>query len=94
MSEYPPCRGVSRGCAVPGPRFTIRYRRARKPDRLAVVLEDAAGAPYRVSRRGRQFRLAPLPVVPRAAPSLVSRGWRRVPEVSPSSPPELRASLA
>lgn len=79
---------------MPDARFTIRYRRARKPDRLAVVVEDEVGAPYLFSRRGRRFRLASLPIVPRAAPSLVSRGWHRVPEVSPYSLPELRALLA
>jgi hypothetical protein len=81
-------------CAVPEARFTIRFRRARRPDRLAVVLQDEAGTPYLLSRRGHRFRLTPVRRHPDAGPPLAARGWQRVPAVSPYSLTELRALLA
>jgi hypothetical protein len=79
---------------VPDARFTIRFRRARRPDRLTVVLEDERGAPYLFSRRGERFRLKRLRPTTRALPGLTSRGWQRIPEVSPYSLAELRRLLA
>lgn len=94
MSRNPPGAGVSQGCAVPDARFTIRFRRARRPDRLAVVLEDEAGAAYLLSRRGRRFRLKRLHTGEPPSAELSRRGWRRLPEVSPYSLAELRHLLA
>lgn len=75
-------------------RFTIRFRRARTPDRLTVVIEDEWGSPYLFSRLGDRFRLKRLRPSNRALPGLVSRGWHRIPEVSPYSLTELRRLLA
>jgi hypothetical protein len=75
-------------------RFTIRFRRARHPDRLTVVLEDEAGAAYLLSRRGRRFRLTTLRAGERLVRGLDGRGWQRVPEVSPYSLTELQHLLA
>ena len=79
---------------MPEARFTIRFRRARQPDCLAVVLEDETGAPYLLSRRGHRFRLKPVRHQPDSGPTLPARGWQRVPAVSPYSLTELRALLA
>ena len=79
---------------MPDARFTIRFRRARKPDHLTVVIEDERGAPYLFSRLGGRFRLKRLRPSDRALPGLASRGWQRIPEVSPYSLTELRHLLA
>ncbi|HEY8602346.1 MAG TPA: hypothetical protein VIL85_28250 [Thermomicrobiales bacterium] len=79
---------------MPEARFTIQFRRARRPDHLTVVLEDEAGAPFLFSRRGCRFRLKRLRVGDRPSPDLRERGWQRLPEVSPYSLAELRYLLA
>ncbi len=79
---------------MPEARFTIRFRRARRPGHLAVVLEDEAGRPYLLSRRGHRFRLKPVRRQPDPGPTLSARGWQRLPEVSPYSLAELRQLLA
>ncbi len=79
---------------MPEARFTIRFRRARRPDRLTVVVEDEAGTSFLFSRRGCRFRLKRLPTGDRPLPDLRERGWQRLPAVSPYSLAELRNLLA